>query len=344
MKITKQNRELWLALYAAAEKFKELAPWQWMYDSDIFGIEDPESGETGYCIVMGNLGEVFALGVYWGKEGFQTYLNLLDAHDGEASEVDREIAGLEQKMLKVEFVNRQYMSKKDLAQVKALGLQFRGANQWVQFREMKPGYHPWYIDGKQAAFLTLALEQALDVTSRFKNNKALLQPRNEKMLVRVPVESKNGLEWKDDYRYEPDWEEEEETAPVNPFLVERAKKELKRKAGAVCFSLSYMPGGVRGEKGEAPSFAMIGIWILYDSGFIAGFDLYQPGQLKPSFEQNFFNELFSLGYLPEQLVVNSIKSLEMVKPYTAALGIKLIYAPEYPVFREVIESMSGFMR
>lgn len=37
----------WKALYGAALEFKELAPWDWMHDCDIFGVKDPENGETG---------------------------------------------------------------------------------------------------------------------------------------------------------------------------------------------------------------------------------------------------------------------------------------------------------
>lgn len=34
-------------LYQAAMRVKELAPWEWMDEADIFGVQDPETGELG---------------------------------------------------------------------------------------------------------------------------------------------------------------------------------------------------------------------------------------------------------------------------------------------------------
>src|SRR5262245_59192693 len=61
--------EEWRAAFEAAVAFRDQAPWRWCWDADVFGVEDPESGVTGYCCIMGNLGEHFALGLYRGSEG-----------------------------------------------------------------------------------------------------------------------------------------------------------------------------------------------------------------------------------------------------------------------------------
>ena len=39
----------WKELYTEAVEFKEIAPWNWMWDTDIFGVKDPVTGEIGYC-------------------------------------------------------------------------------------------------------------------------------------------------------------------------------------------------------------------------------------------------------------------------------------------------------
>lgn len=68
--------EDWRELYMSALEFKELAPWDWMSDTDLFGVQNPEDGDTGYCCVLGGCGEFLGLAVYLGTEGLIAYLGI----------------------------------------------------------------------------------------------------------------------------------------------------------------------------------------------------------------------------------------------------------------------------
>lgn len=67
-------------LIALALQFRECKLWNELDDSMIFGVSLP-NGETGYCCVMGNGGEHFALALYSGISGFTTYLNSIRGLD-----------------------------------------------------------------------------------------------------------------------------------------------------------------------------------------------------------------------------------------------------------------------
>ena len=102
----------------------------------------------------------------------------------------------------VSFEDRQLLQQPDLATITALGMKFRGRNAWPWFRSYRPGFQPWYLTGAEARFLTLALEQAMEVATRLRGNRRLLpalRPEG-RYLVRVPERQGEGWAWKDELR------------------------------------------------------------------------------------------------------------------------------------------------
>lgn len=67
------STQIWQNLYQAMAEFKNMRPWEWMHDDDVFAVQNPVHGELGYCCIMGALGEVFALGVYLGSDGLEIF-------------------------------------------------------------------------------------------------------------------------------------------------------------------------------------------------------------------------------------------------------------------------------
>jgi hypothetical protein len=64
MKVPKVSLDAWGPLYETALEYRNLAPWRFLYDEQLFGVKDPKTGQTRYCCVLGTLGEVFALCQY----------------------------------------------------------------------------------------------------------------------------------------------------------------------------------------------------------------------------------------------------------------------------------------
>src|SRR4051794_23060484 len=190
----------WRELYEAAVAFRDAAPWQWMWDGDVFGVQDPESGRIGYCCVMGRLGEHYALAAYNGSEGLAGLWKMREA--GPRAYRDPAEVLSWQDCLMASYEDRSFLHKRDLETIKALGLKFRGRNAWPEFRSYRPGYQPWFVTAAEARFLTLCLQQSLEVATGFHEQPALLREVGPQgpYLVRVPEQQGEQWIWKDPRR------------------------------------------------------------------------------------------------------------------------------------------------
>lgn len=197
----KQNSNLnnWKNLYDTAIQVKELAPWKWMYDLDLFCVENPDSGELGFISVMGARGEHFAISLYL---GIKAIYNLRHISSLPADSIPHQSA-VELPQIQVSFEDSDLLEKEDFDLIKRLKLKFRGRNAWPFFRSYRFGIYPGkqFLDA-EVLFLTYALEQLLDVAVRYKDNgEDLFEMANkQEFLVRVPIKGKNALEWHDQIR------------------------------------------------------------------------------------------------------------------------------------------------
>lgn len=335
-----ENEQIWRDFYDAATAFRDLKPWEWMYDGDLFGVEDPETGQVNYCCIMGNAGEVFALGYYLGDEGLKSYL-LLSNQPEELTPIDRMALGLSQFMLKVEFVNRDELDKPDLDQIKALDLKFRGKKQWVQARFMEPAHLPLPIDAEQARVLTIGLQQAVDVAQRYQTDQDVL---GEKESGKVLVRRIQNETWTD--TYDPPKSFNIIPFPVvfpDPERIEEVLRKYPQKETAWLFMHEYMMSPVGMESGEGFIFPKINLWVNYADGFINNFQIIQPGEEQQVIEEGFFELLDQVKFRPMQIGVNSAMAFRAIREICASLDIELIFVPEEPLFEEVMQSFRGFM-
>lgn len=170
------------ALCNLAAQIKALAPWQWMEETDVFGVEDPDTHEIGFVSVMGSVGEYEAVAVYPGAEGLYGFI---DFQSDPSANTDRLI---EIPQVQLSFSESKFLEKRDRELLKSSGLKFTGAR--PLFRSYRPGFLPWFITLNEARLLIHALSQTLEVAKRFANE-AVIFPTDGDVeaaifLVRVP--------------------------------------------------------------------------------------------------------------------------------------------------------------
>ncbi len=340
------SRIEWKNLFAAAKRFKQHECWKYMWDSDVFGVKNPETGKIGYCCVMGRNGEHFGLGVYKGSVGLEGLLKVLN------DEVHA--TGLNalhvQHCLMASFEDRKYIDKKDYALIKKLGLSFRGRNAWPQFRDYTPGFHPWYISSDDARFLTIALDQTIQMAERMKEDPDLVYPEDDDFtyLVRVPQKKNDGdFVWKDSWLTPTPVKEKfmvinlEENTELQQCLKEM--KQLYKQRDAIWeVGVSYYPQPVQDTKGERPFYPKMMMLADHRSRMILSFAMGEKDQYRDSFIHEFLSFLDRFKMLPKKIMASDEEFLRLFQPMTDKLGIELVQTNNLEAIGDIEHSMNSF--
>lgn len=340
MNITDENRALWLELYKTAEIFRNMKPWEWLEEDDIFGVQDPTTGEKVYCCVIGGIGQVLGMAVYLGAEGYNSLIDLFD----EEEDIFH-MAGFHQKCLLISFTDRDNTTERDRQQLKALGISYRGKKQWVQFRDQMPGYLPWYITDEQALLLINVLKQSIGVAIRAEEDTTFINEKLEDSLLLLRKAKKSGDEWLwyDEYEEEPEYEEKPFIVP-DKGAIEKISQHLPVMEGAILFNTFFLPGGIREKADERPVYGRIGQWITYPDGLILSFQVFDNVDFETKFLLWFLDSLENqLKFIPKQIVVPNQYNERLIAGLCEELGIELIFSPDEPIFEEIYDSIQGMM-
>jgi hypothetical protein len=323
----------WRALYAAAGRLMALGPWEWMLDADIFGVRSPETGEVGYCCVMGNLGEHYALALYLGDGGLRGYLDiragLFEDSPAEALFV--------QHCLQASFEDREYLTKADRDQIKALGLKFRGRNAWPFFRNYTPGYFPWQISGVEARFLTLAIDQTCEMALRFRDDPDLLEPETEGDVL---VRELDGGTWRE-FWHRPDLTPPPAppAPPVDELRLQRLRQAKLRQVGGWESGKFIAPHAVQAEKGERPYYPVATLFIDARTGMILSPSLADPEGWREAYQEQLIGLIEQGQAAPREIAIVDAALCDLLAPICATLKIKLKKARATPLFDEAKESL-----
>ncbi len=319
MRIAEPALEEWKTLYDAAIEFRKIEPWEWMKETEVFGVQNPQNGEVGYCCIMGELGEVLAMAVYLGTEGLQGYMKI---QKGQINPDEPDSLYI-QDCLMLSFEDKRFVDQEDRQIINELGFKFRGRNSWPLFRSYKPGYFPWFLSRDEALYMTDALQQAKEVCLRFKENKKLLSiPKKNLYLTKVPEKRDGMIVWKDEWR---------EPAPlkrvkysdekVDEVRVQRIRKTAKPTPVIWEIDFFYTPTPIA--EGERPYFPYAIMLIDRDSGFILDMHLARKAGYKKEFLEKFLSCIEKMSILPLEILVRKEELVNLLEPYTSRLNIKL---------------------
>jgi hypothetical protein len=329
--------EEWRELYRAAMMFREFGPWQWMDDSHVFGIKDPESGEIGYCCVIGALEELLGLLVYGGSEG----LSVLEGiRSGRLASENEDLHAI-QRCLSFTFEDREMLDKRDLGVIKTLGLKFRGRQAWPLFRSHIPGFAPWFVSGSEARFLGLALRQTMGVAERLREAPALLKPPVKGRYLVLSGEKKGEDVWHDEWVEPAPYEKRKVTASVDELRLARIKTGSQRVEDSWEVDFFFAPFVVT--EGERPSYPYAAFYAVHKAGYVLNFTLAQYVDFEGEFTSGFLDFLEKTKVLPKAIMVKKDAVYDFFKPVAEKLGIAMKKVKELKSIRNAMDSMANDM-
>jgi hypothetical protein len=324
MKENAPTRDEWSGLYEAAIRVKEMAPWEWMTETDVFGVEDHKTGNKGFISVMGMLGEHYSVAVYLGRKGLYKFLSFQERGNESTAEDLLEIP-----QLQASYENREELTKEDREVIKGLGLKFRGRQAWPLFRSYRPGYFPWYVESDEARMLTCALEQVEEVAPRLKEDESLLESGDiDSYLMRVYREGK----WMDEIV---------EILPPEPTMISMpmdiealvALKKARRQVGSMEIDFFMLPARI-GERGKRPTCAYVLLVVESSSGMILGNEMLGP---EPTIEEMYgripvkmVHLLARTGLVPREVKVQSELLYGLLQPLGEELGFRIRHTRRLP--------------
>jgi len=310
----------WEKLYQAAVKLQKVAPWTWMQNEDLFAVENPASGEMGYCTLMGYCQEIFGMDIFLGARGYDRYLEII-ASEAEAQDSDKT---LETPTLLLLFGSRLELHKRDLDVIRSLGLQFRGRTAWPLFRSLRPGYAPYFLDREEAVYFTAAMEQALVVADKVRYEGLDLFEEVDEDLVFTRY-YRNGR-WKEEWR-KPEYLPLETAQPEAIDAVNEAELLLLRNsAGKLSggWELDIFPLPLAtGTASQRPYFPLCFLAADRKQGLITDAICTEPWLTTSQKQDTVLQFLKKAHPLPQKIWVKSAKIKTILEPITRPLGIDL---------------------
>lgn len=335
--------DVWQRLYATAAKVREMEPWLWMEETDIFGVQDADNEEVAFVSIMGLLGEYHAVALYLGAKAVTQFWQMQNA-TGKESVADMLF---DIRQIHAAFGKKSELEPQEKRIAQALGLNFKGANAWPYFRSYRPGYFPWMIDAREARLLILALEQILDVAPRVKEDRRLVarKPDTCTYLIRTPIQTGETRVWRDERRECP--------PPATTFQIQIPNHLMNTFRAMTPSGLtieldvtpSYMPIGKKGERPQTP-YMMLAVDSA--SGFIFGIELLTvEGALEDMWAQipaKFLEMCAKHKMRPAKIAICAPWLPMVMQAMCKELGIEIIFTPHLTALTQARKEMDRFNR
>jgi hypothetical protein len=333
--------DLWRELYQAASSFQLLAPWQWMDDTHILGINNDHG--VRLVTVLGNMGEIFGLASYRGSVGADFLLRL---RRGEFDPENRD-TGYAQDALLVDFIPRKDLRKEARAIIQQLDFQpsARKPKLFPEFQSHKPGYLPWFIDEAEARLLLDDLRKAVPFAELLRTNLTLYESRQENEFPFFPASVSEPLtldqfEWHTIVPVPPPAD-----LPVDTHGFDLPTLLALPQPAQITWELTAFYATMAISEPPRPYYPKMALGVDAVTGMILAFQLGAPDQtMAQTAARGLVQSIEASGCRPAAIRMDSTNLMRALQPLADALGAKLLQAESLPMVNEARLSLEAFNR
>lgn len=334
---TAPTTEQWQRLYDIASLLKTMAPWRMLWDMDIITIQLPDRKEPVFCSVLGQGGTCFGVGVYPDCDSLSRMLRMIadDQHDPNGMDA------FEQRYLACYFGDREEIEPQDREVIKALGLRFRGRNQWIYFRAMEPGCAPWFLDAEQAALMTDVLGNLAMACDYLMQGKIQVNFEGGETFLRFFSEERQ--EWLNTAVPMPNLPNPQYSIHISDELfVARLKKQKKLNVRLELDSF-YIPTPIQEKRTDIPRLPLVIALGDRDDGMILGQHIAQPDESREELLLTMLVNFIEEHGRPAALFVRDDRVGNLLAGICKEIGVPLKFGKGMPVIDEMFESLTDFL-
>jgi hypothetical protein len=326
----------WRKLVLTALSWAEATPWEWVQDTQVFGVMDPATGQKVYCSVMGDSGELLGLAMYPGKKGWKSYLQLgsedEDTHPTELVYY--------QCCLVVSFHPAQEAEIDDLSLLKHVGLADAVHGHVPSFRTYQPGYLPHTPGMAEVRLMQTVLPQALALLVELPGADHILPEEglNEKGELLFRVYDPETDSWHSEWQL-PDSNLDFSPPVVSLDHAQTAQAQALPAEEAIWLLEDFhLPEPA--QDGQGRSFFPHAV-VLFDveAQEFRGISLLQPDDFPALVGEVLVEMMAQQEMRPSQLVVSKKSNLILVRPFCQALGMALHLQEDLDILEDLREAL-----